>query len=319
MTKHTDATRQTVITNVEVMPAQMGDPAHLSPPPSSEKTGIQWLVFITYREGFFPERTYIIFLDDEAEVQNLKKELVVGIPLEGVTSILGEPVPTNRRSLDLLKGLGVAFRSCFAGDDESPLAFDTLREAGLSDRGPTQLVRDFLGPQRIQELRNEHEENWGSAAVFEYCWLNLPHSSPAYLASAYQYNWYIAQDDFAAGYLWRDLESAVSGVEKEAANAIAMRQKAGKGGRKASARARKERIISLLEGMEQSASRNPDVVSLGPSSLAALGLGQAIAAKPALWRQGRGQIQEYIGELRRGEAGEALRERYLALTSEKTA
>jgi hypothetical protein len=39
----------------------------------------------------------------------------------------------------------------------------------------------------------------------------------------------------------------------------------------------------------------------------------AVADDPALWSQGAGQVEEYLGEIRRGEAGEQMLARYLAM------
>jgi hypothetical protein len=52
---------------------------------------------------------------------------------------------------------------------------------------------------------------------------------------------------------------------------------------------------------------------LGQDSLVQLALETAEESDPYLWRQGKGQVQEYLGEIRRGEAGDAMKARYFAL------
>jgi len=201
-----------------------------------------------------------------------------------------------------------------AGDADSPLAFDVLDDAGITKgAGVSQKVRDFLGRQRLGYLKNRFGENWRTAAAYEYCWLNLDSSSPAYVAAAYQFHWYITGDDFAAGYLWRDLECLVHGVESAAVKSFEMRKKAGASGSKKSAKAREARRCSLMRSMEQVAERNPDVVKLGAKIVADLALTSCINDEPVLWAQGQGQVDEYLGEMRRGEAGEDLQSRFFAM------
>ena len=74
-----------------------------------------------------------------------------------------------------------------------------------------------------------------------------------------------------------------------------------------------------MNAMEMVARRNPDVVKLGPSAVATLALSESEVAEPALWTQGKGQVDEYLGEIRRGEAGQEMRDRFLTLFPLRTA
>lgn len=212
--------------------------------------------------------------------------------------------------------LGIA-----AGDRESPLAFHVLGDAGIySERfGPLSgEVIDFIGPQRLGEIKELFGGNWQVAAAFEYCWLNLPHSSPAFVAASYQYHHYITEDDFAAGYHWRDLEIMVHGVEAAALKAIETRKRAGESGSAKSAEARKNRRANLMEQIETLAARNPDLTTLlGPEGVAKLALKECIKEDAVMWKQGRGQVAEYLGEIRRGDAGQDMQQRYKALFGDK--
>ena len=86
-----------------------------------------------------------------------------------------------------------------------------------------------------------------------------------------------------------------------------------------SAKSRASRIKSLLIQMEKLAQNNPAFIRLGATHLAALAVEDASSEDPALWSQGKGQLEEYLGELRRGEAGSKLQERYLKLFPTKSA
>jgi hypothetical protein len=280
-----------------------------------------WLVWLTLRKGLLPERTsFLIFsLEDEA-IAYANQYPVGAIISEGISG-LSANFPKIREMVESLLDAKMDPNSANGGDEDSPLALDVLLESGVlkgTYKGLSEMVLDFVGEDRLARIKTIHLENWEIAAAFEYCLLNFSSSSPAYLAAAYRFNRYIAEDDFAAGYYWRDLEVVYHGVEAEAAKAIDMRRKAGEKGREASAKARKKRIVSLLEAMESIASRNPDFAKLGPKSLAILGLDAATQGQPKLWATGSGQVEEYLGEMRRGEAGEAISSRYLALFPHKS-
>jgi len=86
---------------------------------------------------------------------------------------------------------------------------------------------------------------------------------------------------------------------------------------------RENRRADLLDKMEAIAKRSPDIVRLGPETVAKLAIEDCIKGDPALWSVGRGQVSEYLGEMRRGgapgEADAAMKVRYEALFGGKTA
>ena len=49
---------------------------------------------------------------------------------------------------------------------------------------------------------------------------------------------------------------------------------------------------------------------MDPKAVANLAAEDAAKDAPSVWAQGRGQVDEYLGEVRRGEAGEELQARY---------
>lgn len=83
----------------------------------------------------------------------------------------------------------------------------------------------------------------------------------------------------------------------------------------ASSKMRAARMESLLDHMETLAKENPALARLGPDALASLATEDASASDPHLWSQGRGQVSEYLGCIRRGEAGAQARKRYAAIFS----
>lgn len=316
MNKLRQATRKTIIEDVRILHIRRGEP--FFPPDiyleenEHGEAEEAWQIFTTTRDGMKPAKTklFYVFSEEEANVYHAKYP---------IGSELSEQLLSKQTSRHLIRqimsapslGFGVA-----SGDSEEPLAFDVLGDAGIYQEryGPlSKEVIENIGHERVAELKETFGENWNIAAAFEYCWVELPHSSPAFVAASYQYHYYITEDDFSAGYHWRDLEVLVDEVEETARKAIETRKRAGKTGSKKSMQAREARRDGLMEALEVVAKRNPDLMKLGEVSVAKLAMSEAVEAAPTLWRQGQGQVREYLGEIRRGEAGEAMKARYLAL------
>ena len=85
------------------------------------------------------------------------------------------------------------------------------------------------------------------------------------------------------------------------------------GGGKKSSGKRLERMTALVAFMEKLAAGSPALLRTGPLQVAQLACQDAVAADPALWSQGAGQVEEYLGQIRRGEAGDDLKARYFVL------
>ncbi len=103
-------------------------------------------------------------------------------------------------------------------------------------------------------------------------------------------------------------EHALAGMQFE--DTIAKRAHSGG---KASTEKRMKRMTSLVDCIERLAADNPAVVKFGPQQVARVACEEAVANDPALWSQGAGQVEEYLGQIRRGEAGDELKARYFAL------
>ena len=316
------STRKTTIEDVRIdhhSPAGGFFPDWVAKLNGGERSDV-WIVWITSSTGMTPRtiRHFIFSSQDEAQI--FSSRYPVGeVVREG---LFDSPPPLQdfvRREIDQVSTHGFASPA----DPESFLVYEALQRGGITEQlgeEPSNAVQEFLGSARIEELKTIHGGVWSKCAEFEYCRLKLPHSSPAYVASACRFHYYVTQDDFSAGYFLRELESLAMGVEAEAIRSREMRKNAGKRGSENSSDARKKRILSLMEALETVAERNPDVLKmLGVKQLLALATGEAVKRAPQLWTQGQGQVEEYLGEIRRGEAGESLLKRYLSLFPRKTA
>lgn len=307
----TQAMRKTVVTKIDLSHKKPGDPLYPGAIHEEMDGKDVWMVYLRTRTGLLPENFSLRLFLTQAEAEDFVSRHPAGSELTDTFRWIGHE---NRRQSIVRAQIDsqVVPRCGNAGDGDSPLAFNVLEEAGLTNwrDGVSTQVLDNLGRQRLGTLKHKFGENWTVAAVYEYCCLNLPDSSPAYVAALYQFHNYITGDDFAAGYLWRDLETLVYGVETAALKSLEMRKKAGAAGSEKSALARDARRKALMDEIESLTTRNPDFAQLGIDTVSRLALNACSDKAPALWRQGRGQVAEYLGEIRRGEAGEDMRARY---------
>ena len=299
--------RKSIVTSVEVCP-------------SNSKVGEEptesWDVWISTRSGLMPTNYAALRFRNKEDAERFAALHPTG---SEIPDTLDGSLHGDRQSISKEIDNPDSGRFC-RGDRHSPIAWQVLIDAGISDQHGLTLsdeVSKFLGVTRLNALKKRFGENWQAAAEYEYCLLKLPHWSPAHLAAAYNYHYFITHDDFSAGYLLRDLEILVHGVEAVAVNAIEMRRKAGEAGSKQSAGARVKRMAALMDAMEAVVRRNPDVAKLGPDTVARLAIEKCDEAAPALWGQGKKQLAQYLGEIRRGEAGKEMQDRYFALFPKK--
>lgn len=305
------ATRKNIIEAMKVRRIKRGEVFY--PPELLTKANSPneiWRIFLTMREGLQPTRVSILdFVNEEAVAAFQHKH-----PLGSEMSDLTGDENLDRKILMEYMKLGPSFGIC-AGDEESPLAYDVLSFAEIYAGRLFEISREvaeYLGKERIVDLKVTYGESWQVAAAFEYCWLKLPHSSPAFAAASYQFHHYISQDEFSAGYHWRDLEIMVHKVEVQALKIIETRARAGATGSRISAQARGKRRAALFSMIESLAARNPDMMKFLSAHVAAkMAADECAKENPGLWRQGKGQVIEYLDEIRRGEAGSDLQMRYV--------
>lgn len=93
----------------------------------------------------------------------------------------------------------------------------------------------------------------------------------------------------------------------------ALKEKRSKAAGMTSVIKRAGRIQSLLTHMESLVEGSPALRRLDPTVLAGMAYEDAAAQDDRLWAQGKGQIEEYLGLLRRGEAGAEMQARYLKI------
>lgn len=235
----TKENRQTVVVSVDLFPNDPNSPMSFGS--TAKNLGIEsdefWIVVLVMRDGSLPEGTSVKIFENEQKAREFVDANPVG-SIRQDSENTAERVKVIRGS-DLLEQMfdkaSPPTNFFKAGDEEGYLVWKTLKDGGINDGYRTSpKVLEFLGAARIEKFKSIHGENWTVAAEMEFCFLTLPCSSSAYVAAQQKYNYYIVGDDFSAGYLLRDLEMLVHGVERAAqrANEFSERQaaRAAKGG-----------------------------------------------------------------------------------------
>ncbi|GHE02333.1 hypothetical protein GCM10008024_21370 [Allgaiera indica] len=275
-----------------------------------------WVVLATTRLGMMPEQTNHHVFRNEAEAKDFMRDFPIGSEVpepdwggsgpyasDFVRKIVDEGGPT----------LGAA-------DEDSFLPLRILDDAGFitgKAGSISEKVAEFIGRERIQEIKDRHGDFWQVAADFEYCWQNTSHSSAVFVAASFRFHRFVTGNEFAAGYLLRDLEMLVDGVEAEATSSVERRRKATTRSGEKSKESRMKRINALLDRMTEIVESNPIAARFDPEAVAKMAGEDCAVAQPKLWQQGKRQISEYLGEIRRGEAGGELKARYYRLFAAK--
>ncbi|MGA0617395.1 hypothetical protein [Paracoccus sp. KR1-242] len=237
-----DAARKTILKHAEVFA-----PGHFpnSSYPSNEPT---WLVMITTKAGTLPSKTSFFPFDSEDSARDFVDQFPPGADITDKLDMRRHSAYMRTR-IENLMDTDAAGDWLNIGDSDGALPWQVLKDAGINNGLVTSPhVLEFLGPKRVSRIKKKFGENWATAAEFEYCYLELPHSSPAYLAALYDFHYYITGNDFSAGYILRDLECLVYGVESGAvkADAIMAAAKAGGEARAMAAVASREAILDEM-------------------------------------------------------------------------
>ncbi len=285
-----------------------------------------WAVFIWVRSGTILQTPHVLFFDTKEEASEFAGKIQIGIPVSDqldIGRVANEECDFEgiRESIDLNK---IRTEADAEADEKDSLevTYRILSDAGVINFESRELcgcVIDFIGADRITFLKSDFLDKWKFVAAYEYCSMKYSSTAPATISSFCLYSYFVLNDKFYAGYMLRDLEFIIHGVEAEAQKAADKKKMAGEKGKAASKRGRNDRRMALLEAMETFAKRNPDMIAFGDKEIARLSLPKCVDTDPTLWAQGRKQVGEYLDEIRRGEAGPDAKARYHALFPAKTA
>lgn len=262
--KWTKANRLSEITEVRIVEEKVGsapgyEPEFLSkqsPDFSHLKAGDSlWLVWTTLRTGLDKETRHVMmFLTREKAEEHARAEPVgkvlggeIGFPMR-FKDFFGN-APDGKLSTELLSW----FFGCGDHDAVHFACYEALSEAGVKSRKDYQTskkVLEWLGDEHVDWMRVEFGENWSVVAELEYCVCHFPKSSLATLAAKLFLAQFVTYDDFAAGYLTKEIEAISGGTEEAAHSSVQAKQKAGKAGGDASRRRRLQNLERLMREVE---------------------------------------------------------------------
>ena len=253
-----------------------------------------WTVWVHFRVGFYRSASSVRVFDSERDADVIAGQYPVGLEI----SQSDQPFP-----VDFATTYSEGFKSpdlffAAGGDPNFSHIYECLSAAGVINETsfrPSQKVLDWAGPDRVSWAKMMDPENWSCLIEMEYCTHHFPSSSLAYMAAQFQLNYYILQDDYSAGYIMREIEMALGGIEAIAEKTLAARKSAGEAGRRASQTAKRTRLSCFMDEIEKLG----DLVGrMAEQVILDQAFKNSVEQDAALWRQGRGQQAEYETALR---------------------
>lgn len=274
----TASARKSVVKGIWVNHSAPGDPLH----PDWHKDEV-WSVWVVAQIGLLPKSHHCFDCRSEAEATEFLEAFPIGSDFNYAPAAFPDQADEIRKQLEsLIDNFAIGARDFAINDDRSSLAFDVLEAAGLMEnRSVSAIVCSFLGEHRIEGLKGLYHGNWEVAAIFQYCWLRIPHSSAAFVAASYHFHYYNVGDDFTAGYYWRDLEILAYQIEADAVVGQGVRRAARAGGsaRAASAKQNRDKILGAMEILVADGKS----VSSAAAIVANRGFGSSASANRKLW------------------------------------
>lgn len=279
-----EAADKATVVSVDTVHLRRGEILFPELPEGSDKIDEVWMVSVRVKPN---NAAPVCSIQYFPTVEHAKKHAdLYPVGREVSTEATGDEIWQNlsRLASEVVDGELALFAR--AGDEELYLPWQVLRDAEISNPNGTetsQEVRNFLGKGRIGELKSRFGENWEAAAEFEFCVANLPHTSPAFVAAACRFNYFIQQDDFSAGYRLRHLEALIygDGIDGDGAKALRRAARAGGLARSATFEQSREEILEAMRKMVE------DGLSVSRASelAAARGLGTSPEANRKIWQR----------------------------------
>lgn len=274
-----------IVTSVDTVHLRRGDLLFPDLPTEANFNGDEvWMVTVRVKPANAAPRSNIHFCSTPEDAKKLEERFPVGSEVSTELMWAGIKQHLQKMAREVIDDNLGLFTS--AGDQDLYLPWSVLKDAGISNPrglGPSQEVIDSLGKRRIAELKSKFGENWEATAEFEFCLVNLPHTSPAFVAAACRFNYFVKNDDFSAGYRLRHLEALIygGGVDGEGAEALRRAARAGGLARSATFDQKRDEILDVMRQMVaggQSVSRASELA-------AARGMGTSPEANRKLWQR----------------------------------
>jgi hypothetical protein len=277
-----------------------------------------WTVTFTEQHGLLPPRHRSMNFDEEEEAQLFFDHFKTG----GRSYHRFEPKPSDEDIAEQREILDSKnWSEWWGADTETGRAVNTvlpklvLDLSGIinsnEEAATSTTVLDFLGVQRVAELKKKFPRNWRYVAEFEYAALEFSEDSPAYIAAAVRYCRYISKDLLVAGYLIRDLEILISSAESRHARDSLREAGSREGSRENISEKLRGRWRTLVTEMAKKLQSEIDANSKKrwtELSLARFAAAECVRGDEPNWRVGgAGSVKYYLTSIRAGEGGEDLK------------
>ncbi len=218
-----------------------------------------WTVWTKYLTGMDRKTYGAAIFASRAEAESAAQKMPVGTKF-------GDGFGFPKRFKDLFEGQDATKIMSYmfsTGDDDAVdfTCYEAFFESGV-DRvkfgGLSEKVVQWLGDEHIHWMREEFGENWEAVARLEYVMNHFPDSSLVGLAAKLFFAKFVTYDDFATGYLVKELEAVIAGTEEKAMAALEAQSKRIKASGEKSAKAKLERLEAFMcevEGLADLAGR----------------------------------------------------------------
>ena len=225
---------------------------------SKAKTGDPvWQVLLVTRTGLDKEELGLSYFTTEEDAQEQVSIMPVGLvfgdhcrfPLRFKHLFENESFNRTKGSTSILHLLvGLRDEEAVTG-----LCYQALVGAGVKSEktyNTTGQVLNWVGKEHSDWMKECFGENWSSVAEYEYCKNHFPDSSLASLAAALFVTQFVICDDFAAGYLTKEIETIAGGTEEIANKAVAAQERRTEASGTKSKNQKLERLELLMQEIE---------------------------------------------------------------------
>lgn len=297
--RYTENLRATTVEKTSIYSTMPGDAfhpsEHLYPTPElsvEQAKGEVWHVHVTFKTGFDQRQSSVFLFGKLADAQEMMKKYPIGKKLDAAV----KKYPWSFQEI-FDGGTSNPLGFFGAGDEDMFLCYEVISGAGfkVSGSGTTPEVEAWHGGDKLDWFKKTFGENWAMAADLEYCLNQFSTSSMVVVACKALFNYFVQHDNYSAGYFVRELEMMHGGAEQMAADAIKLRESAGRGGSRASRAAKGKRLNQFMFEIEALGDLFPRISEKAILDQAFI---NAIEAEPNVWKQGRGQQEQYETELR---------------------
>lgn len=295
----------------EVAFGQVGNKDQVADP-GDEKAAAKWVVtFIEIRTRKTPKSKFKLFSDIEA-ANSFVDDLVAGKFVYARED--GQPLPED----EIAYIQGLIDRKAVGADEQYGIDIrvhdlrNVLEIDGIIDvEGKTSLtVKKTLGDERIQELEERFSDLWPIAAQMEFVMRERSVESAPYVAAATRYQLHVEENSRVAGYLLNELEYLARGEERTLLHVLQTGLKAGDGGGKTRAQDMAERVIGLMDEIHRLRFQTKIHFVSSKKRLLEVAYKNLKKENSRLWREGQGQLDDYLDYLKDGEFGEYNQSRY---------